>query len=380
MQTRFAGVFLSLGAVTLLLPSIRGAGQNSPAALHYKVLFPTIEGNLAVYPVVSGSSFDTSQFLSLDEGIRSGQVVVTEAGQPTGLIRPRPRQSDGVWRERPIPAPLPPVEPPLGPRVNELALINNSDRPLILLAGEIVTGGKQDRVVGKDRIVPAHSAPVALGVFCVEPHRWTGVSASFGSLNSSFAQPSVRRKAMAEQNQQEVWAEVQRSRDAFAAAVPPAQAGALGSSSSYAVALENGGVQRQLDSITGAIERSYEKSLENLRAEKALGVVIAINGQLLWADVFASPALLQKYWPKLIRSYAAEALGPHISSPIAIAPPSAKQAQNFLAELDARREEVESEPGIYRTTEFLGEDFEAFFLTSLLPGSNFNVHVAKMRR
>jgi hypothetical protein len=65
-----------------------------------------------------------------------------------------------------------------GARVNQLALINNSDRPLLLLAGEIVTGGKQDRVVGRDRIIPAHNEPVALDVFCVEPHRWTGVSDS----------------------------------------------------------------------------------------------------------------------------------------------------------------------------------------------------------
>ena len=48
-------------------------------------------------------------------------------------------------------------------QVNELSLINNSDRPLLLLAGEIVTGGKQDGVVGKDRIIPAHSQPVGAG-------------------------------------------------------------------------------------------------------------------------------------------------------------------------------------------------------------------------
>ena len=59
-------------------------------------------------------------------------------------------------------------------------LVNNSKRPLILLAGEIVTGGKQDRVIGKDRIIPAESDPIDLGVFCVEPGRWTGSSDRFG--------------------------------------------------------------------------------------------------------------------------------------------------------------------------------------------------------
>ena len=44
------------------------------------------------------------------------------------------------------------------------------------------------------------------------------------------------------------------------------------------------------------------------RAAKAVGVVAAVNGEIIWADIFASPALLQKYWPKLVRSYAAEAM------------------------------------------------------------------------
>ena len=47
-----------------------------------------------------------------------------------------------------------PVHQQSGAEVNRLVLINNSDRPLLLLAGEIVTGGKQDRVIGADRLVP----------------------------------------------------------------------------------------------------------------------------------------------------------------------------------------------------------------------------------
>ena len=39
-----------------------------------------------------------------------------------------------------------------------------------------------------------------------------------------------------------------------------------------------------------------------------MGVVVAVNGRLIWADVFASTTLLEKYWPKLVRSYAAEAI------------------------------------------------------------------------
>ena len=54
------------------------------------------------------------------------------------------------------------------------------------------------------------------------------------------------------------------------------------------------------------------------------------------------------------------------------------QAQAFLADMEGRREMIESEPGIYRHTEITGDGFKAFSLTSLLPKTGFEVHVAKM--
>ena len=88
--------------------------------------------------------------------------------------------------------------------MNRLVLVNNSKHPLILLAGEVVTGGKQDRVVGKDRIVPAESDPVDLSVFCVEHGRWIESSTKFDTHASVMLQPSVRMKAMADQTAKSV--------------------------------------------------------------------------------------------------------------------------------------------------------------------------------
>jgi hypothetical protein len=46
--------------------------------------------------------------------------------------------------------------------------------------------------------------------------------------------------------------------------------------------------------------------------------------------------------------------------------------------MEGRRETIENEPGVYRHTEVSGEGFKAFALTSLLPKTGFDVHVAKM--
>src|SRR5690242_21728323 len=65
------------------------AGETSPAP-GYKVLDPIRHGNLTVFPVVAAKSYPTNEFLTLDEGLRSGEVIVTESGSVQGLIRRHP--------------------------------------------------------------------------------------------------------------------------------------------------------------------------------------------------------------------------------------------------------------------------------------------------
>jgi hypothetical protein len=46
--------------------------------------------------------------------------------------------------------------------------------------------------------------------------------------------------------------------------------------------------------------------------------------------------------------------------------------------LQGKREVVENEPGLYRHTEISGDGFKVFELASLLPGTGFDLHLAKM--
>jgi len=368
--------------------------SGAPAVLgDYKVLEPISHGDLTIFPVVSSKSHDTSQFITLDEGIRSGEVVVTEVGNLHSSMRRRP-----PYTQRPY----------ASAEVNRLVLVNNSKHPLILLAGEVVTGGKQDRVVGKDRIVPAESDPVDLSVFCVEHGRWTESSANFGVKGSIMLQPSVRMKAMAEQDQQKVWDAVGQSRTAMAARVPTAppaiHSGSVGivggsgsgggtaasstaeveayassvrelnSTTSYAKARDSMAVKQQVESIVEPMQKSYESVIKQLRNQNAVGVVVAVKGRIVWADMFASGALLDKYWPKLLDSYATEAMtasGEKHETGI-------KDAQAFLDNWQARHEVVDSEPGLYRQRELIGDKFKAFELTSLLGKATFDLHLSKM--
>src|SRR5213076_2624485 len=153
-------------------------------------------------------------------------------------------------------------------------------------------------------------------------------------------------------------------------ASPPA-ATAIGGTTSYARVMDNKEVKQQVDSVAQPIQHNYQSLIKQLRNQNAVGVVVAVNGQIVWADLFASTNLLEKYWPKLVRSYAAEAVVTRAKGGEA----DLRSAQEFIEHMEGRHETVDSEPGLYRHTEIAGDGFRAFELTSLLPKTGFNLHV-----
>ena len=315
----------------------------------WQVLEPITRGNLSIYPVVSALEVDTSQFLTLDEGLASGAVRITERGQlGRGMVRRRPEPE---WPR--------PVEPAVdsGASVNELVLVNSSSQPLLLLAGEVVSGGKQNRIIGADVVVPPHSEPIPLTVFCVEHGRWSEGGAGFGATKA-MAHPGIRKEAQVHQSQQGVWDSVARS---------VAQLGAAAPTQSYLDALGSPKAKRELEQFAGAFQADYERELRTkLQGREAVGVIVAINGELVWSDVFPTSDLFLKYWPKLLRSYVleAEGCGREVKSV-----PSAKQALAYLLE-DMGHVSIKTEPGAYRRTEISAEAYKIVVLEALAkPGT-----------
>ena len=349
----------------------------------YRVLTPIESGNLLLFPVVraDGRSSGETPFITLDEGLKSGEVEVTEAGRARGLVRPRNGENPQI-----------PNYAYRGDEVNTLVLVNRSKRPLLLLAGEIVTGGKQDRIIAKDRIVPPDADPIDLSVFCIEPGRWTGSSDSFGAAGKSasqsiMVQPEVRERAMVDQDQQQVWNSVNGAISQMeVAAAPPASGGgwsiAHGASAprtlgttSYAKAVQDSAVSEKVDEAAASVTNAREQVLARLREEHAIGVVVAVRGEIVWADLFANTDLLSRYWTKLVRSYAAESLTEGENH----AAPGVADAQHFLDTPSGGTENSEGEVGIYRYRELKSGGAETFVLESLLPGTDYDVHTSKMK-
>ena len=364
----FAFILTVLIAVATFsgLGFVYAAPHKAKASQHpqgdWRILDPVVHENIAIFPVVSGSSQDTSSFLTLEEGLASGEVIVSERGA-AGMVRDR-----GVVR---------PPQYDASASVNQLVLINRSKRPLLLLAGELVSGGKQDRIIGKDRIVPVGAEPLPLDVFCVEHGRWTGSSSQF-TASKTIVHPSVREQAV-EQKQDEVWAAVAGGTTASvtvsaAASAQPASPPRISSEAlaqaitveaptqSYRKIYEGRRVGGSVDSFVDQVQRRFARATSGLKGERVVGVIVAYGGEVAWSDIFASGDLFHQYWSKLLRSYAVEAL----ARPTLRETASADDAREFLRRPNGR-EVQETEAGVYRWREITEGSLALIELDALQP-------------
>jgi len=216
-----------------------------------------------------------------------------------------------------------------------------------------------------------------------------------------MVQPAVRQEAMVAKDQQQVWNSVDGAISTMAVAAAPAMGmvNSRGSASStvqvqpdslavhgsseaptlpttsYAKAMQTQTVSAKVDETAAGLVPSREQALASLRQEHAVGVVVALHGEVIWADIFSDTELLTRYWIKLVRSYAAEGLAAgkeHKTATVA-------DAQQFLDGASHGRETAEGEVGVYRYCEVKADGTDSFALESLLPGTGYDVHVSKLR-
>jgi hypothetical protein len=332
----------TMGALAFVCATPGSSSPAPPPEGGWRLLDPVTYENISVFPVVSSSTQDTSAFLTLDEGLSNGDVLVSEQGA-AGLARTRNGR----------PAVIPDYNR-TSASVNQLVLVNRSKRPLLLLAGELVSGGKQDRIIAKDRIVAPGSDPLPLDVFCVEHGRWS--SGSQFKDAKTIVHPSVREQAALKQDQNDVWSAVVTGSTAQAVAAAPAprlSAGAVAEAvtveaptQSYKNIYEKGRVGGSVDEFVEQVQKRFTRATSGLKGEHVVGVVVAYGGDVAWSDIFASADLFDQYWSKLLRSYAVEALARPSLREVA----STDDAREFLRHLNGR-ETQESEPGVYRWRE-----------------------------
>lgn len=211
--------------------------------------------------------------------------------------------------------------------VNTLAVENKSpDYELFIQSGDIVKGGKQDRMAATDMLLPPKSGVVPLPAHCVEQGRWTGRGAEDSrrfSSSEKFAAGKDLKYANASGQQSAVWQNVSMNQTKLNENLKTT-VNAAASPTSFQLTLEAPAVKASV--------AEYEAALKAAGTDRddIIGVVFVVNGQVAGAEVYGSNALFRKAWPKLLNSAAVEAVAERTDK-VAAAPPSAREIEYFLA-------------------------------------------------
>lgn len=243
--------------------------------------------------------------------------------------------------------------------VNELAIENvSASEEVFVQAGDIVKGGQQDRVLAVDLIVPAKSGKMPIAAFCVENGRWSQRGAEptglFSVSNGMVATKNLKLAARAEVSQAQVWNEVRVAQDKLSETVEgDVRSGQ--SKSSLQLSLEHGKVQQSASAYVNTLLSIVDNSND------VIGFAFGINTEVNSADVYSSTALFKRFWPRLLKAAAIEAVAEHTSSekcePVSIADTSeflvaSERGAETLNEITKRTHMLkrEAERGIFFET------------------------------
>lgn len=190
--------------------------------------------------------------------------------------------------------------------VNELQVENKSQQyEVFIQSGDIVKGGKQDRILGVDIIIQVRSGRISIDAFCVESGRWeqrgNEKSGQFSSSNDRIVSKDLKIAANQSRSQGEVWKKVAEAQDKLSQNVG-GRVNSSASETSLQLALENKKVAATAD--------EYIKNLAGIVEGKddVIGYAFVINGKINSADIYASNFLFKKLWLKLLKATAVEAV------------------------------------------------------------------------
>jgi len=246
---------------------------------------------LTVFALTTRRVLDSYDYATLDESLRSGWLTITEVGQGS---------------------------------VPQVAVQNTSSRYVFLMAGELITGGKQNRTIADDVMISPHSGPITIAVRCIEKGRWQGAASGFGS-KGGVAAFEIRRQTQTGASQERVWGEVDRRLKALGQS-PPGQ--------DLAAAVRSPRVQRTLG--------EYAEAILPVLPRRCVGLVVARGGAIVGTDVFCNARLFSKLRGKVLSAYALDVLGRRFP---ALAPPSENQVRSYLRQAARARLAYVSTPG-----------------------------------
>ncbi len=165
---------------------------------------------------------------------------------------------------------------------------NEGRRPVLLMAGEILIGGRQNRVVRDDVLLPSRSAFIDVAVYCGEQDRWQAADTTFKSGNTMTA-PGIREMAAVAASQDSIWREIDGKLR---------QAEVKSETRSYQAYFEDKEIKNRLEECV--------RQFRACRTSRTAGLIVVGGDRILGGDIFADPGLCSRLWDKIVRSYGSD--------------------------------------------------------------------------
>jgi hypothetical protein len=261
----------------MLLSGVVG-GQEIGMGGEYKLSGPYTFKNLTLFLIHATDGVKGDNLQTLEEALQNKSVIMHETGE-----------------------------------VGELEVENLSDIPVFIQAGDIVKGGRQDRMLRIDFVVVPKSGKQPIASFCVEQGRWSqrGKESAvlFETSSNVVAHKDIKVAALSEESQQNVWNRVADVREKFAPYIQGVRAGEV----QYIIDGEPLATSLQLTQENKEVQISAKLYIDSLgpqinRVTDAVGIVAVVNGEISSADIYRSVGLFEKLKDKLLNASALEAL------------------------------------------------------------------------
>ncbi|MFH2115222.1 MAG: DUF6569 family protein [Spirochaetota bacterium] len=311
-----ATVFLAVATFSMIPAKVAAQDTHTsrePARLSpdFRPGSPIIVQDIVIWPLLAETYPDFGDYITLREGLESGLVVISESGgeylinqdmdnvlQALNQVGPDTEmgQQARVQQDLLQQEPYGQIDPEYvqqlsnSSRVNTLSIVNNSGHPLFIMAGEVITGGKQNRAIQFDVIIPPESGKIALDVFCVEQGRWHADKTrenpeQFDSSLSMIADQKVRKAVVVEASQQAVWDSVAKRNTAAGV-----------DSTDYTEGVADLDVQRKVEDLVQYVRREFP-------FDEAAGLILMHGVRVVGGDILLHRHLLQEHLESILRGY-----------------------------------------------------------------------------
>jgi hypothetical protein len=264
---KFSSRLHILAVITLLFSGM----QSSLAQLTYEQLYIDYDSareykNLKIIPVRTKGAGnlhpELSNTISLPEALNKGLVTIEERGTSS-------------------------VE-----NVHWLSLYNHSDKNILVTSGEVLSGGRQDRMVTRDTLIPARSGRSDLHVMCVEEGRWSKKTRPF--VYERKANLHLRKVLDQSTNQVTIWKEIDRQLTEDTIKNKTLSYLHLGRDKKFAAGTE---------SYMNFFREAFLKSDTSM-----VGIVCVSGNKVIGTDIFAARQLLYGQLDALLKGYTEEAV------------------------------------------------------------------------